>query len=125
MKPLAQINVIPFIDIMLVLLAVVLTSATFIAQGRIPVSLPQASQGEAVSGDQVLQLTVDADGRVYLDDKAVSLDTLAAALTGMGASTPVRLRVDAQAAFRHFVAVIDLLKARNMTNVAILTRRTG
>ena len=123
MKPLAQINVIPFIDIMLVLLAVVLTSATFIAQGRIPVSLPKASQGEAVAGEQVLQLTVDTGGRIYLDDKAVSLDALASALEGRDASTPIRLRVDAQAAFQHFVAVIDLLKAHNMANVAILTRR--
>jgi biopolymer transport protein ExbD len=106
-----------------VLLAVVLTSATFIAQGRIPVSLPKATQGEAVAGDRVLQLTVDAEGRLYLGDRAVSLDSFASALEDMDASTPVRLRVDAQAAFRHFVAVIDLLKARDMRNVAILTRR--
>jgi biopolymer transport protein ExbD len=45
MKPLSAINVIPFIDIMLVLLAVVLTTATFVAQRRIPVDLPQAYSG--------------------------------------------------------------------------------
>jgi biopolymer transport protein ExbD len=44
MKPLSQMNVIPFIDVMLVLLAVVLTTATFVAQGKIPVALPSASQ---------------------------------------------------------------------------------
>ena len=47
MKPMAQINVIPFIDIMLVLLAVVLTTATFVAQGRIPVALPEAAYTHA------------------------------------------------------------------------------
>ena len=125
MKPLATINVIPFIDIMLVLLAVVLTTATFIAQGRIPVTLPQASQGEAVSRDRVLELSVDADGKLYLKDRGIALDALPAALQGLAASTPVRLRVDARAAFEHFVAVIDRLKARNMTNVAILTRHDG
>ena len=41
-KPFESINVIPFVDIMLVLLTMVLTTATFISTGRIPVSLPQA-----------------------------------------------------------------------------------
>ena len=123
MKPLSTINVIPFIDIMLVLLAVVLTTATFIAQGRIPVTLPQASQAEALENDRVLELSVDAEGGLYLDDRRIGLDELSAFLDGMPPSAPVRLRVDARAAFEHFVAVIDLLKARSMTNVAILTRR--
>lgn len=125
MKPLSTINVIPFIDIMLVLLAVVLTTATFIAQGRIPVTLPEASQSETLTRDRVLQLSVDAEGRLYQEDRPVSLDALALSLDGLDAGTPVRLRVDARTAFEHFVAVIDLLKARNMTNVAILTRREG
>ena len=53
MKPLSQINVIPFIDVMLVLLAVVLTTATFVAQGKIPVSLPGATEAEPLPTGRV------------------------------------------------------------------------
>jgi len=123
MKPLAQINVIPFIDIMLVLLAVVLTTATFIAQGRIPVSLPSATHSERVTDERVIQLTVDTKGQLYRDDQLLSLEDFALFLDSVDAATPVRLRVDAHAAFEHFVAVIDHLKAHGLTNVAILTRQ--
>ena len=62
MRPLAQMNVIPFIDIMLVLLAVVLTTATFVAQGKIPVALPQATQTEPVANEPAVEITIDAAG---------------------------------------------------------------
>ena len=60
MKPLAQINVIPFIDIMLVLLAVVLTTATFVAQGVIPVSLPEATSADELQRNRPIEITIDA-----------------------------------------------------------------
>ncbi|MCG6967446.1 MAG: TonB system transport protein ExbD [Chromatiaceae bacterium] len=123
MKPLSQINVIPFIDVMLVLLAVVLTTATFVAQGKIPVSLPGASQAEPLPTGPALEITIDSAGQLYLAEQAVDLDLLAEALTGLGADRQLMLRVDEAAAFRHFVAVVDLLKARGLENVSIVTRR--
>jgi biopolymer transport protein ExbD len=123
MKPLSQINVIPFIDVMLVLLAVVLTTATFVAQGKIPVSLPGATQTESLPVGRSLELTIDAAGQVYLAQRAMALDQLAQALAQVGPDSRLLLRVDEAAAFRHFVAVVDLLKARGLENISIIARR--
>ena len=123
MKPLAQMNVIPFIDIMLVLLAVVLTTATFVAQGKIPVVLPSATQTEPVASRQAVEITIDATGQVYLVEEPVGLDQLSEQLGDVAVDVPLLLRVDEVTPFRHFVAVIDLLKAHGSENVSIVTRR--
>ena len=62
MRPVAQMNAIPFIDSMLVLLAVLLTTATFVAQGKIPVALPQVAQTEPVANESAMEITIDAAG---------------------------------------------------------------
>ena len=47
-----SINIVPFIDIMLVLLVIVLTSATFIAQGKIPIAIPKAQGSDSINKTQ-------------------------------------------------------------------------
>ena len=84
MKPLSQMNVIPFIDVMLVLLAVVLTTATFVAQGNIPVALPSASQAEALQDLRSLELTIDASGQIFLAEQALTLAQLDERLADVG-----------------------------------------
>jgi len=123
MKPLSQMNVIPFIDVMLVLLAVVLTTATFVAQGKIPVALPSATQAEPLPDRQSLELTIDAAGQLYLEEQAITISELDEQLVDLEAEAHLLLRVDETTAFRHFVAVVDLLKARGMENLSIVTKR--
>jgi len=123
MKPLSQMNVIPFIDVMLVLLAVVLTTATFVAQGKIPVALPSATQAEPLPDRQSLELTIDAVGQLYLEERAITFSQLDERLVDLEAEAQLLLRVDEATAFRHFVAVVDLLKARGMENLSIVTKR--
>jgi biopolymer transport protein ExbD len=123
MKPLSQMNVIPFIDVMLVLLAVVLTTATFVAQGKIPVVLPSASEAEPMPLGKPFELTIDGAGQVYLEQQPLTLDELAERLDDVRMDTPLLLRVDEATAFRHFVAVVDLLKGRGLENLSIVTRR--
>ena len=125
MKPLAQMNVIPFIDVMLVLLAVVLTTATFVAQGKIPVALPSATQADALPEQRKLELTIDAAGQLYLGEQSMSLEQLGERLAGATRDLHLLLRVDEGTAFRHFVAVVDLLKARDMQNLSIVTRQAS
>ena len=122
MKPLAAINVIPFIDIMLVLLAIVLTTATFVAQGKIPVALPESDQAEPIPTAETVEIVIDAGGGLYLDGEPAGLDALSERLAGLAANTRVLLRVDARTAFEHFVAVVDRLKEGRLNNLAIVTR---
>ena len=125
MKPLSQINVIPFIDVMLVLLAIVLMTATFVAQGKIPVDIPETAQADGLPTEATLELAIDEAGALYLDGAESALEVLALRLEDTPRETPVLLRVDRRAAFEHFVAVIEQLKARRLDNLSIVTRNTG
>ena len=122
MKRIDTINVIPFIDIMLVMLAIVLTTATFIVEGKLDIQLPEA---EAVSDDQAvekLEIGIDREGRLFLGSAKVSPEVLADRLDGIDIQTSIVLRVDADTRFAGFVSVVDLLKARKLERLTILTK---
>lgn len=122
MKKFDQINVIPFIDIMLVLLAIVLTSATFIAQGKIKVNTPTSSTATALD-EAVTQsrlITVSKSGEFYLDDAPIDFAALEAEIGKWQASERVNLKLDADAPFALFVRVGDALRARQIREVNIL-----
>ena len=74
-KEFDYINVIPLVDVMLVLLTIVLTTSSFIATGMIPIDLPKVvkSQGEML---RTQTIEIDRQGTVFLNTKAVSLDGL-------------------------------------------------
>lgn len=122
MKRFDQINVIPFIDIMLVLLAIVLTTATFISQGLIEVNLPAADSAAAMTEQhQSTEISIDASNRIYLDGDSVTIDALAADLDKIDKQTPIVFRVDKQTPFENFIDIIDLLKARKLEKFSIVT----
>ena len=122
MKRMDTINVIPFIDIMLVLLAIVLTTATFIVEGRLDIRLPKAAVQARPESLERVEIGVGREGELYLDAAPVELEPLAVRLSALDPQTAIVLRVDAQARFERFVAVVDLLKARGLDRLTILTR---
>jgi biopolymer transport protein ExbD len=122
MKRFDQINVIPFIDIMLVLLAIVLTTATFIAQGRLDIDLPEADGERLAVQPQALELAIDRQSRLFVGTVPVTLAELETRLAAVSPDTPVVLRVDAEVPFARFVAVIDRLRAQELDRLSILTR---
>ncbi len=119
MRRFDQINVIPFIDIMLVLLAIVLTTATFITQGEISVNLPQAASAQPASSEPAQVITIDAQGALFLDAAPVSLAELKAHLDTIAKTQALVFRVDKKTAFGDFVAVIDALKSRGLEHLSI------
>ena len=129
MKRMDQINVIPFIDVMLVLLAIVLTTATFIVEGRLPIRLPAANSQPALAETAPIEIAIDAEGQLFwagegLGAGPMAFTSLEPRLALLGQNTPIVLRVDAQARFEAFVGVVDLLKAKGLDRVSILTRRS-
>jgi biopolymer transport protein ExbD len=122
-KRMDSINVIPFIDIMLVLLAIVLTTATFIVEGRLAIRLPESESRATAATEDRIELAVDKEGKVFFDAVPTTLPELEMHLADLAPDTPVVLRVDADARFAGFVAVVDLLKARGMERLTILTRK--
>jgi biopolymer transport protein ExbD len=120
-RPFETLNVIPFVDIMLVLLTIVLTTANFIATGRIPVSLPQASRSQVEKHqDKTVDLAVNGD--IYFDGEPVSKDELESRLQAQPSDTSFLIRADRDITFQKFIDVADILKRLNFNKVAIQTR---
>ena len=114
------INVIPFIDIMLVLLTIVLTTSTFIAQGAIPVELPRASKNQAeVLKTQTVE--IDKRGAVFLNARQVSLQEMCGVLRSVGRDTPILIRADREIALQIFVDVMDAVKNLGFKRVSLQT----
>ena len=122
MKRFDQINVIPFIDIMLVLLAIVLTTASFISTGHLQIRLPETEATATQQPGDPLEIAIDADQLLYLDGEATTLDGLKEAIQQKDPQRNVSLRVDTAVEFGTFVPVMDVLKARGMEKLSIITR---
>jgi len=116
------LNIVPFIDIMLVLLAIVLSISTFIAQGKIAVDLPSASSTEQIKEDEKkVSVVIDKDNKFFIDDAEISEDELKDKLNAVDIKTLIELKSDKNAKFNSFVKVIDILKEKGHENFAIQT----
>lgn len=120
-KPFENMNVIPFVDIMLVLLTMVLTTASFIAVGRIPVTLPQAAPMKVEQQKDAL-IEITADGTLHLEGVALSVEELKARLGVLPKDTSILIRADKAVAFQSFVDVADVLKTLAFTKVGVQTK---
>ena len=120
-----EINVIPFIDIMLVLLVMVLTTATFIKQGVIPVELPKAKTTTKKDLKKETNVYVNAKGEIFLEKKRVDLKTLESRLAMLSKKDMVVLRSDKQSKFQDFVSVMDILKRLKHEQLYIATKEEG
>ncbi|BAW44642.1 TonB system transport protein ExbD [Helicobacter pylori] len=117
------LNVVPFIDIMLVLLAIVLSVSTFIAQGKIKVSLPNAKNAEkSQPNDQkVVVISVDEHDNIFVDDKPMNLEALSAVIKQTDPKTLIDLKSDKSSRFETFISIMDILKEHNHENFSIST----
>ncbi|MCW9709534.1 TonB system transport protein ExbD [Avibacterium sp. 21-586] len=124
MKKFDEINIIPFIDIMLVLLAIVLITASFISQGKIQVNVPKASSTVAFKSDDLAKLlTVTETGEIFFNDKPTNLTQMEKEIASWAKDQKVTLKVDAKATFQDFVSLTDLMAKNNIKNVAIVTMK--
>ena len=104
-------------------LAIVLTTATFISQGQIEINLPVAESAELSLQPQEknLVISINAINQIYLDDSLINLDSLSSTLKTIDKQTPIVFRVDKQVVFEHFVQIIDLLKVNKLEKFSIIT----
>ena len=119
-KKFDSMNVIPFIDIILVLLAIVLIFSTFIAQGRIEITLPKASTNEQTDL-KFKELIIDAKGQLIFQEKNLEIEQLKEILITLPKDTPISLRADENTPFKTFVKIIDTFKELEMDKISIIT----
>lgn len=120
LKKIDGINIVPFIDIMLVLLVIVLTSATFIAQGKIPINLPSANAQSTQQRElKEIEIAISENGEYFYDGEKISLEELSERVSELPKDTPILLRGDKKSAFAQFVALVGILQELNRMNVDI------
>ncbi|EAL6258862.1 TonB system transport protein ExbD [Campylobacter jejuni] len=118
------LNIVPFIDIMLVLLAIVLSISTFIAHGKIQISLSSSENATNISNNEKkLLITIDEKNTFYLNDKLADLNEVQNAIFSLDKKTIVELKSDKNAKFESFVKIIDFLKTKEHENFQILTEK--
>ncbi|MFO0705959.1 MAG: biopolymer transporter ExbD [Nitrospira sp.] len=122
-RELNQINVVPLVDVMLVLLVTVLTTATFISTGQIPVELARASSASD-SSEIPIVVTLGTEGTLYLNDRPVSSEVLSRELSQHPIQSAVILRADRTTVLDRFVAVIDQIKLQGFQKVSLEVART-
>ncbi len=126
MKKFDTINVIPFIDIMLVLLAIVLATASFISQGKIEVNVPKSQSKVKVKQDDLAELiTITKDGEFFYKDKPITIELLDETLSKVGEERKITIKIDAEANFQNFVRVTDLLTKYSLKKVTVVTSPVG
>lgn len=118
----SEINVTPFIDVMLVLLIVFMVAAP-LSTVDVPVNLPGTSAPASDRPEEPLWLTLTAERSLMLDDTPVEVSTLAATLdarTGGDRETPVFLRADRTVDYAALMRLLDALRSAGYLKVALV-----
>ena len=116
------INVIPLVDIMLVLITIVLITSNFMVRGLIPVSLPK-SQADGGIVKEVINIDMTSDGTVYFKEEKVTYSELFEKLLVYDKELQVLINADRDMAIQPFVTVMDLLKSGGFTKISIQTEK--
>lgn len=118
-----KMNVVPFIDIVLVLLVIVLATATFVTNQTIKVDLPSASSKKSEE-KQSIHIAIDKEGKYFYNKEELSLEAIEERLMKLDPKKDlVSLHMDKESAFQYFVSIIDILKAKGFENISIITKK--
>ncbi len=125
-KPIAEINVVPYIDVMLVLLIIFMVTAPLLTEG-VKIDLPQTSANPIPLNEDSPEpfiLTVDAQGQLYIDDLEKTREEVqvaAAALYGLKPNTDFLVRGDKQSMYDDVLQAMVILKNAGVPTVSLVT----
>ena len=124
-RPMAEINVTPFVDVMLVLLVVFMVTAPLLTVG-VSVELPESAAAPIPGQDEPLAVSIDAGGRVFIQDSEVSLETLIPRLQAITQNNPdarIFVRGDKSIDYGRVMEVMGTLNGAGFNRVALITER--
>ena len=121
--PMSQINVTPFVDVMLVLLVIFMITAPLLTVG-VEVDLPKADSPPLPGDDEPLSVTVARDGTTYLQETEVTVDELIPKLKAITERRPdvrIFIRGDQEIAYGRVMEVMGALNKAGFNNLALVT----
>ncbi|MBO9503832.1 biopolymer transporter ExbD [Qipengyuania flava] len=122
-RPMSEINVTPFVDVMLVLLIIFMVTAPLLTAG-VPIDLPDSRAAQLPSDQQQVTISIDQAGYVYIDDAAVELGGLPQALESIprsGEGPDITLRADRALDYGRVMAVMGELNRAGLNRISLIT----
>ncbi len=122
-KPMSEINVTPFVDVMLVLLVIFMVTAPLLTVG-VSVDLPKTKASIIQGQDEPLAITVDKQGKIYLQETELKLATLVPrllAITGNNPDIRIFIRGDRAIDYGRIMQVIGIINKAGIKKVALVT----
>jgi biopolymer transport protein TolR len=126
-RPLAEINVTPLVDVMLVLLIIFMVTAPLMTSG-VSVDLPKTNAQPLNSDSEPLTVSIKADGSIFLQDQAIDISDIVAKLQAIAQNNPDRrifVRGDKDLAYGRIMEVMGTITQGGFTKVALLAEQTA
>lgn len=121
MKEDFKLNVVPLIDVMLVLLVIVLCAASFIEYGKVEVQLPKSSKSDKDFPKDRSEILLKASGEIILDEEELDLQVLKERLSEFPKDKFILFKGDERSEFGKFVDILQILKELGLSNFLIMT----
>jgi len=124
-RPMSDINVTPMVDVMLVLLVIFMVTAPLLTTG-VQVDLPKTQAAPLAGKDEPLSVSVDAQGRIFLQETEVELSALAPRLIAITHNNPearIFVRGDKAISYGRVMEVMGTVNAAGFTKVALVTEQ--
>ena len=125
MPAISEINVTPFVDVVLVLLVIFMVTAPMLVREQMSVNLPKASSGEK-SASQAITLMIDKEGHIQFMGKAISIEEIQASIKAalmQNANAQAIISADESTKHGDVVRVMDEIKKAGLTRFAIQIQR--
>jgi biopolymer transport protein TolR len=126
-RPLAEINVTPLVDVMLVLLIIFMVTAPLMTSG-VSVDLPKTNAQPLNSDAEPLTVSIKADGSIFLQDQPIDIADIVAKLQAIAQNNPDRrifVRGDKDLAYGRIMEVMGTITQGGFTKVALLAEQTA
>ena len=121
-RPMAEINVTPMVDVMLVLLVIFMITAPLLTVG-VPVDLPKTQAAQINEAIEPLVVTINAEGKIFLQETETDFDSLVPrlqAITGSKPDTRIFVRGDKNVAYGRIMEVMGTISAAGFSKVALI-----
>jgi biopolymer transport protein TolR len=125
-KPMSDINVTPFVDVMLVLLIVFMVTAPLLSAG-VPVDLPEAQAKPLALEKEPITVTIDTTGKIFIKDDEVDIDQLVPKLTALavnGLDERIYVRGDREASYGTIMRVMGTINGAGFKHIGLVALKT-
>lgn len=121
--PIAEINMTPMVDIMLVLLIIFMVAAPMLTSG-VPIELPESEAAALAADKEPLSITITNDGQIYIQDAEVAMEDLVTKLTALsenGFKQKIFIRGDESVAYGEFMRVIGHINSAGFKSIGLVS----